>query len=275
MNKNQSGQALVLVLLGLAVVLTVVLFILSRSVTDISVSSSQSQSASAFSAAEAGVEQTLVVGSAPSGSTLVGTGGASYTAGVTPLGGTSFVYPIDMNSGDDVVLWLKSQDSSPNFTGTNLKICWGKPGTYSDPNMIPAIEVSLYYGATAATTQIFRSAYDSNSSRPSPNSFTLPDNSSGACSISGKTFKFSKTISLSGLTNPQFVVVRMFYNTDTSQPVGFSSTDSSTFPTQGITIDSSGTSGTSTRRVEVFQSWSEVPSIFQYAIFSPVGVTDD
>ena len=104
---QSSGQALVLVLLALAVVLTIVLFILSRSIVDISTSSSGSSAVSAFSAAEAGVEQALVIG--VGGSAVVGS--ASYTSQVTNVaqGTTGFVYPVDLNSGESMTLWLKLQ----------------------------------------------------------------------------------------------------------------------------------------------------------------------
>lgn len=269
-SKNSEGQALVVVLLALAVVLTIVLYILSRSITDISVSSSQSQSVSAFSAAEAGVEQALVIGSG--GSSDVGS--ASYTSQVTGVASdsASFVYPVELNSGDDMVLWLKSQDSSSDFTGSNLKICWGSVGTSPSSDTTPAIEVVLFNETSAgnpATTQIIRYALDSNAGARS-NGFASPDNSAGACG--GQTFQFEKTISLSGL-HPQFAFVRMFYNTDTAQPVAFDSTDAHTFPTQGLSIDSSGTAGQSTRRVSVFQSWQEVPDALQFAVYSSTEIT--
>src|SRR6185369_6746883 len=97
-DRNESGQALVLVLLSLAVVLTLVLFVLSRSVTDVAVSSRQEEAVRAFSAAEAGVERALVVGSS-SGSTQIGD--ATYKANVTSYaeGLPDFNYPIVMSSG--------------------------------------------------------------------------------------------------------------------------------------------------------------------------------
>jgi hypothetical protein len=267
----ESGQALVLVLLALAVVLTIVLFILSRSITDISVSSSESSAVSAFSAAEAGVEQALVIGAG--GSSAVGS--ATYTSNVTNVaqGTGSFIYPVDLNSGDSMTLWLKSQDSSPSFTGSNLKICWGKPGTYPDESLKPGIEAVLFYETSAgnpATTKIFRAAFDSNASRRANNSFAAPG---GLCTVGGQSFQFQTTLNLVGLSNPQFVFVRMFYNTDTAQPVAFDSTDGHLFPTQGILVDSSGVSGQSSRKVEVFQSWPEIPNPFQFAVYSSTGLT--
>ncbi len=268
---KESGQALVLVLLALAVVLTIVLFVLSRSITDISISSAGSAAVSAFSAAEAGVEQALVIGAG--GSSTVGS--ASYTSQVTNIasGATSFIYPVELNTGDSMTLWLKSQDSSSDFTGSSLKICWGKPGAYSDQSLIPAIETVLFYETSAgvpSTARIFRAAFDSNSARRVSNSFTAD---SGTCTVGEQSFQFSATLNLAALPNPQFVFVRMFYNTDTSQPVAFDSTDAHVFPSQGILVDSSGTAGQSTRKVQVFQGWPEIPSPFQFAIYNSTGLT--
>ncbi len=268
----QSGQALVLVLLALAVVLTIVLYIISRSVTDISVSTSENQAVSAFSAAEAGVEQALVVGTGSSSNL----GNSSYNAQVTNVasGATSFIYPVEFNSGDSATLWLKSKDASPDFTGNTLRICWGKSGTSANAAVTPSVEVSIYYETAAgnpATVRVNRGAYDPNAGRRVNNSFAAPD--AGTCIVNGVTFQFRKTISLAGLTNLQFAVIRLFYNTDVAQPVAFDSTNASKFPSQGILVDSSGTSGQSNRKVEVFQGWPEVPNVFQYAIYSSTGLT--
>jgi Tfp pilus assembly protein PilX len=268
---RQGGQALVLVLLSLAVVLTIVLFILSRSITDVSISSSESSSISAFSAAEAGVEQALVVGSAPSGITQIGD--ASYRASVTNVarGVRSFIYPVELNSGDTVTLWLNSQDSSPDYNGNALRICWGKSGTSGGNNNTPAIEVSLVYG-TGSNVRVYRAAIDPYQSRSPNNNFD--DNSAGQ-TISGQSFPFCHTIgNLSSFSNRQFATIRMFYNTNTSHPIAFDSTNNSwLFPAQGIRIDSSGTSGQSSRKVEVFQGWPEVPTVFQFGLYSPSGLT--
>ncbi len=273
MKKHQleSGQALVLVLLSLAVVLTIVLFILSRSITDVSISSNESQAISAFSAAEAGVERALVVGSAPAGSVQVGD--ASYEASVTSVasGARMFLYPVELNSGDTMTLWLNSQDASPDYNGNTLKVCWAKPGTPSGSATTPAVEVSLVYG-TGATVRVFRQTSDPYTSRSPGNSFSAE---SGSLTINGVVYPFCTTLNnISSLGTLQFATVRMFYNTNTSQPVAFDSTsDSWLFPAQGIKVESSGTAGQSSRKVEVFQGWPEVPNVFQYGLYSPAGIT--
>ena len=271
-SSNSKGQALVLVLLALAVVLTIVLYILSRSITDIAVSSNESEAASAFSAAEAGVEQALVIGAG--GSSTVGS--ASYSSQVTNVaqGATSFVYPIGINSGDSMTLWFKAQDAgSVDFTGSSLRICWGKPDAYANQSLVPAIESILFYETVSgnpATAKISRVAYDPNATRRATNSFSAPG---GTCTVDGQSFQFQATLNIAGIPNPQFMFVRMFYNTDTAQPIAFASPDGDLFPSQGILVDSSGTSGQSSRKVQVFQGWPEIPSPFRFAVYSSTGLT--
>lgn len=271
MDKFEKGQALVLVLLSLAVVLTIVLFILSRSITDVSISSNESQSISAFSAAEAGVEQALVVGSAPGGDVQVGD--ATYRASVTSVasGVRSFIYPVELNSGDTMTLWLNSQDSSPDYNGSTIRVCWGKQGTPSNSAVSPSIEVSLIYG-TPATARVMRLTADPYSGRSPVNSF---DSSVTGQVISGQTFPFCANLNgIGGLANKQFAIIRMFYNTNTSHPIGFDSTNNAwLFPSQGIRVDSSGTAGQSSRKVQVFQGWPEVPNVFLFGLYSPTGIT--
>lgn len=269
---TEAGQALVLVLLSLAVVITIVLFVLSRSVTDINISDSESQSVSAFSAAEAGVEQALVIGSG----TTATIGDASYTSQVTNVatGTTAFIYPVDLNSGDTMTLWFRSQDGSPSLSSVNsLRVCWGKPGTSGASVTTPAIETSVFYQTAAGspqTARIFRATADPYTARPQANAFSP---AGAGTTIAGKAFAFCSTLNLSGLPNLQFAIVKMFYNTNTAHPIGFDTLSAAVFPTQGITVDSSGTSGQSSRKVQVFQSWAEVPSAFLSALYSPTGLT--
>ena len=293
MRKNESGQALVLVLLSLAVVLTLVLFVLARSVTDVAVSSRSEEAVRAFSAAEAGIEQALIVGAGTS-STI---GNASFTSSVTEFASAeqAFTYPLSLSAGDTSTIWFVEHDSSGNtvcngsnpcFTGRNLKVCWGKEGTSASSATTPAIELSVFYEATPgnpATARIARAAFDPYTARPTANNFASSD--LGTCTINGETFAFHKSIDLSTLgiaagvynvqNGLQMAKVRMFYNTDTSQKVGFdaSAVGNTLLPSQGLIADSSGTAGQSSRRLTVFQSWPEVPSVFDYAVFSSSGIS--
>jgi len=292
---SNKGQALVLVLLSLAVVLTLVLFVLSRSVTDVAVSSRAEEAVRAFSAAEAGVEKSLIVGLS---SGLTDIGNAKFTANVSSFaeGSSAFTYPISLSSGETASLWFVSHDADGNivcgggkcFTGHMLKICWGKPGTASGTATTPAVELSVIYAATPgdySTLRIARGVFDPNTGRQASNAFSSPDG--GTCVVDGENFEFQKTVDLATISTPvppgsytaenglQLAHVRIFYNTDTSHKVGFdvSQAGNSLLPSQGLLVDSSGEAGESTRRLSVFQGWPEAPSVFEYSVYSSTGLT--
>jgi type II secretory pathway pseudopilin PulG len=289
--KHEKGQALLIVLLSLAVVLTVVLFVLSRSVTDIAVSSRFEEAIRAFSAAEAGVEQALIA-AAPSG--VVQIGNASYNVSVNEAaeGEKSFAYPLPLTAGDSVVIWFVAHDDEGNlicsaqkpcFTGDTVRFCWGNVGTESSSSVTPALEASIVYAATPgnyATLRVARVALDPNAGRRVSNSFDAPD--LGACSIGGGTnsYEFQKVVSLSSLGIPsasysvqdglQFVRLRILYNSDVSHGVGIDVDfpNDSPLASQGKNIISAGSAGGSNRRLNVFQSWGEIPSVFSFPAFS-------
>src|SRR3972149_10501389 len=103
---RERGQALLIVLLSMAVILTVVLSVISRSITDISLTTYSEDALRAFSAAEAGVERALIVGSDVSEAI----GNASFTADVSGLaeGSSSYDYPIEVYSGESIYIWFVS-----------------------------------------------------------------------------------------------------------------------------------------------------------------------
>jgi len=293
---HESGQALVLVLLSLSVVLTIVLFVLARSVTDISTSTKQSDSVRAFSAAEAGIERALIAGTAQSGDI----NGSNYSVTVSQYSGqTSFNYPIILMSGDTMTTWFVSHDSdgnivcgagNPCFAGDTLKFCWGNSGTSAGGSTTPAIEISIYWKVAPGNFSDFsdvrlaRVLVDPNSARTVTNSFSGAD--AGTCAITGVSYAFQKTITLSslGITSNGsaggllFAKVRSIYNTDSGHIIGVSANfaGNSTLPSQGLDITSTGTSGAegseSNRRVSVFKGWPEFP-FSGFSISAPVGIT--
>jgi len=295
LEKNSSGQALLLVLLSMAVVLTIVLSILSRSITDVAVTTRSEEALRAFSAAEAGVERALIIGSDISTTSL---GDAEFSADVSSYaeGSNSFYYPVNILSGEAMSVWFVAHDTDENFicsptnpcfTGNTIKVCWGKPGTPASDATTPAIEVSVVYAQTPgdySTIRVARGVYDPNSGRWATNNFASPD--AGTCTINGKSFQFQKTIGLgaAGLNIPiasystenglQFARVRMLYNSTTAQPLGVNANfaGNSPLPSQGTMIAASGSSGESNRKIEVFRSFGESPPIFDSALFSLGGL---
>jgi len=289
--EKQAGQALLLVLLSMAVVLTIVLSILSRTITDISITSREEEALRAFSAAEAGVERALIVG------TNTGDFGSdsSFTATVTNFGyqQSEYVYPEKLLSGESGIIWFVDHnedtgeltcDTNECFVGSIMNICWGAAGTASSSNTTPAIEVSVFYAETPgdySTVRIARDTLDPNASRRAANNFSAPD--AGTCTVSGTDFQFQKTVNLATLGIPagsysnqnglQFAKVRILYNTDMAHELGVNVTASGDdLPSQGIMIESVGIAGESNRRIEVSQTFGELPPIFDSVLFSPGGI---
>lgn len=189
-----------------------------------------------------------------------------------------------------MIAWFAAHDESGNlvcnaqfpcFTGQNLKVCWGKAGTGATTATTPALEVSVFYLTTPgnySTARIARVALDPNSNRTATNKFSAPD--AGSCTISGTNFQFQKTIDLATLGVPagsygvqnglQFARFRFLYNTNTTHQAGIDVNlpGNSLLPSQGLKIDSSGTSGEANRKIEVFQSYGELPLSFSGSVFS-------
>lgn len=295
----QKGQALLVLLLSMAVILTIVLSSVSRTVTDVSISSYEEDALRAFSAAEAGIEKALLTGS--------GTGGTykpvdpsdtavNYASVITSEAeGTDYGYPDELSAGETATFWLVSHDEDGNLDcssgscfkpgpGKNIQICWGNESEISlSQEEQPAIVVSVYYDDTLSAispshdysnVKVKRFAFDRYPESHNNNGFQSGGVNFGECSVDGKDHLFkSPNISSTSICNDVgcmlMIKVRMYYNT-TPQSIAIKSSGGPTvtFPAQGKHIESTGVAGESTRKVNVFQSFSEPPSIFDGAIFS-------
>jgi hypothetical protein len=172
------------------------------------------------------------------------------------------------------------------FTGSTFKVCWGKEGTPAGDATTPAVELSTFYTTSPgdySTAQVARITADPNAPRRASNNFEAPD--AGACTIEGQNFAFQKTVDLAALGVPagsygtqdglQFAKVRTLYNTAAGHNVGIFSNypGNSLLPSQGMRIVSTGISGESNRKIDVFQGFGELPPVFDGAIFSLGGIT--
>ncbi len=297
---RNSGQALLLVVLGMAIVLTIVLSIVASTTTDIKTTTGEEESLRAFSAAEAGVEKSLITGVVTNGSF---TGNSQFTVSSTTLGASNgqYIYPQEVGSLDTATVWFVSHDANgdlicnaanPCFTGRQMQVCWGKEGTSGNSATTPALEVSIIYTATPgdyATTKIARITLDPNTARIPANQFSTAVAS--GCTLNSQNFAFSKIIDFassadfSPVTIPatsynvqnglQMAVVRLLYNTDIGQPFGVNMNfaGNSNFPIQATSIESTGTAGTSTRKIRVLKTFPDLPPVFSSVLFSPNGLT--
>lgn len=260
--KWQRGQVLLIVVLVMVVSLTVGLSVASKSITSLRTSTEESNSQKALAAAEAGVERaiksnlSIAEGSFTNNNT-------TYSTTVTPVLGNSF----QLNAGnpilqdDGIDLWLSTYSTNQSqlygnpWSGT-LTVHWGNTSTGCENS---AIELALISG-TRANPIMTRYALDPCQNRSSSNSFDFVNVTQRT--ISGKTFYYSTSINV---TNGLIARIIPFY-TNTVMAV----TGSTALPSQGSTIVSTGKSGTTERKVTVFQGYPEVPSeYFPYNLFSP------
>ncbi len=312
--KFQKGQALLLVLLAMAAVMTVVLSVASKSVTDVSITSSEEDALRAFSAAEAGIEKSLLTGLNDEGNPDSTDTSVSYTSTITQNSdGFTFVYPSMLETGESATFWFveRATDGSYScsdntcFRGSKIKdLCWGAyaNSSYASGEK-PAVLLSLYYDwNTAAGTvgnvissggtdfshvKVVRRGYDPDNTRASSNNFTAVP--AGGCTIGNTSFAYHMP-NISFVINPSpsngdlslpdnrcwnnvkciiMMKVKVFYNNSTKpEKVALDMGAGSTFPAQGTRIESIGVAGESTRKVNVFQTFAEPPSIFDTAVFS-------
>lgn len=272
----ESGQAVLIVVLVMVVVLTVGLSVVFRSVTNLRLSTEEQSSQRAFSAAEAGIEQALKQGCISP--TPPGTGCASiaqsnfidnssgFSATITSLNAAELLLnggtPVVQDDGADV--WLSRYPDYANQWSGNLIVLWGT--TIGDCNNA-ALEVVVISGASKAAAVSKRYVFDPCAARRGTNNFAAPV--TGANLISGTTFNYSATIPIAS----GFIarVVPIYF----SSPIGLRGKDLSNnslaLPSQGTQIVSTGTSGSTQRRVNLFQGYPEIPSaFFQYILFSPI-----
>ena len=268
-SKNNSGQAVLIVLLSLSVVLIIVLYIMSRSITDISLSNKDEDSMRAFSAAEAGIERALIIGSDIGDTTI---GDANFSADVSEFGqgDDTVVYPMSLKSGEIATFWFNRPSDLNVFDGSRAKICWGTATT--EP---PAVEVSTYY-LEGGIYKISRVALDPLAvSRTPTNYFTAA--TTGACTVDNEQFRYYSTVSLPTVGTLQFMTVKPLYNTTVSHKIGIDVSnivnDGSLLPSQGVKINSDGSFAGANRSIEVYQLHPVAPSIFMNAVYSSSGIT--
>ena len=275
---NQSGQALLIVVLVMVVALTVGLSIASKSITSFRTSTDTASSQKALSAAEAGIEQTLRSGTAISNSISQGT---TYSTDVTTVGGKTFLLnggnPVLQSSGID--LWLTSyfSDSTQLYqppyypSSGSFTVYWGSASDVcsEDPasNTMAAVEVVVIAG-TKTFPVISRYAFDPCSERQAKNHFASPTGGENETTFTRKFYYQAKIdVGDGGVAGGGGLIARVvpLY---TSAIMGINGTND--FPPQGKVITSVGKSGTTERRVNVFQGYPELPAeYYLYNLFVP------
>lgn len=250
--RKSSGQALLIVLLVLSVALTAGLSLVARTTTDVSISKKETESNKAFEAAEAGIEEALkrleggnIIDFSIPESQLES--GASINVEFSSIGGTDQPSIRTIRSGESATFWLNSfeldEQTFPSdevsWPGGNLIICWDDEDV--DVEAVVYFQNGEQYGS--------RRYYDGGG---------------GVCSGD-----FNRGMTILGLaTTDKFVNVR-FYDTDTNKTIRISAQGQpNNLPLQGTVITSQGQVADVSRRVQIVSGWPELPSFFDFVLFS-------
>lgn len=290
---KEKGQVIIIVLLVMVVILVVALSAIGRSITEISTATKTEESSRAFSAAEAGIEQTLQL-SGGSGSSTVGSltndaqAQVSWNANLPqqrmplehepPIGKDSFAQ-----------FWLANPDTlDPSYTQNSFQLYFGKARDYSgDLDNKPAVEVHVILRTPSGDYYDKRYFYDSSnaSGRATVNGFNYVPN----CSSSGLTLRTNDytrdssfycqvTVPQSGSFNdspgdrPIMARVRLLYTND-FHPLALKPLGADSLPYQATIVRSVGTSGSTQRTVQVFQQKNVMPPFLDFTLFSASTVT--
>lgn len=270
--KYQTGQVALIALMVLTVATTVGLSLVSRTTTDVSVSTSIEDSTRAFSAAEAGIEETLKSGIASSNTTIDSSFGVSYSVAVTPVAakvGAPFVFPQKTQKENTETVWLVNHlaDGSaivetPTYTANTIFVCWSQEST------TPAIVVSVLYKTSGGVYQTAKAAYDPDSTRRTVNNFSAPTALTGGCSGTNTTYRTRINFSGLGIASATDTIIalriRPVYN-DTLIAIA----PSQDLPLQAKRIQSEGkTNSGVNRKIIVYQQFRTPDPIFDFAVFS-------
>lgn len=258
--KNQNGQVLLIIVLIMVVGLTVGLSLASRSIVNLRTTKEDVTSQQALSAAEAGIEQVAKTGISIANGAF--SNNTNYNATITAVSGNSFLLAggNDILKDDSIDIWLSDYSTESaklyqNQWSGDLNIYWGKA---NDGCSQAALEIIVISGDKSNPISK-KYAFDPCASRANSNHFSSVG--SGGI-ISNKNLPFGATLNVSNGILARIIPV---YSTTVVGVAG-----SSALPSQGSIITSVGTSGSTTRKVTLFQGFPTLPSeYFPYGLFVP------
>ncbi len=263
----EKGQVLLIVVLLITVVITVALSLAAREIVNVRLASEEDQSKQAFTAAEAGIEQSLISNISIQNGNLSST--ATFNTSITALRNPDFIINngrvVPKDEGADV--WLSEYSTDPaqsyqNPWSGDLTIYWGNRSdacTASEStNTMAAIEVLLITG-TRNNPVATHYAFDPCGSRRSSNRFSTPQ---GGATIAGVQFNNSVQIAV---TNGLLArVIPLYANSFVAVQA------SPVLPEQGTIIESTGVVGDVKRKISVFRENPRLPmEFFSYTVLWP------
>lgn len=283
---NNKGQVILLLILVMTVALAIGLSIVQKSLVDVSTASKVEQSSRAFSAAEAGIEKSLLTPCAsgcvtfPENNSTSNVSDGQLKPSPATQGNRQEVLEFPPLAKEDVAqVWLADPAAplpscAPSFvcyTQTTIDVYWGNSSTDK-----AALELTLVYydGTSYQSRKWYLDHTVARNTGFDGVACTVP-------SLGSNSYQCRKTLGDGNGPNNgplptglMLIRARLLYNV-TSQPFAVQAITCATascsgysLPSQARTIISTGISGETQRKVKVFQLNKVVPSYFDYAIFS-------
>lgn len=269
MPQQHSGQALLLLVLLLTAVLTVGLSLVARNIANVRMATEESEAQRALSAAEAGLEQTLLTDNFTTGTFL---NNASFDTTVVDTRSSAFLLNngrvILKDEGADV--WLSDYSPDPALNYANkwtgqISIYWGAVTdacrTSEGINTMAAMEVIVISGSEDNPT-IHQFTADPCAARRGYNDFNNSD--FGSYSVAGTAFVRRMDV----VIPPNGIIARVIplYANAT---IGI--TSATDLPKQGTIIESVGSAGEVQRKISVFRENPSLPiEFFGYSLLQPI-----
>lgn len=289
---NENGQIVLVLVLVMTVALAIGIAVIQRSLSDVSTASKVEQSSRAFSAAEAGIEKTLSIGTSITTPLSLGNSSqvVSQDTGLTPVVSTvgARQNPLEyfsLSKEDVAQVWFADFNSATNppaqvYKQSLLDVYWGNSA--SDP---AALELTvIYYGADpsdpvdpATTKYRSKKLYFDQITRSPSNNFDLNSTCTGGIrpANGSNTYQCERLVGLPASPAQLMLLrARLLYNT-TSQPFAVQALTCTAAPCQDYSlpsqtriIQSTGTAGVTQRKIQLQQMYKVAPLYLDYAIFS-------
>lgn len=269
MKEAERGQVLLIVVLIMVTALTIGLSVAARTITNIRTSQEAENSEKAFSAAEAGIEESLADNRSSEGTF---SNNASYSTVVRNVAGVEF--PLNNNvpilKDDAYDLWLSTYPSYTNPWSGSLTLYWGDASntctTSEVTNTMAALEVVVLSGSVSNPVMT-RYALDPCSQRSLQNNFTFV--SPGGGTVDGKSYAFRRTFTVnSGL----FIRVIPLYAATNMAVRGCDAAGVTCLqlPSQGTVVEATGVADTTQRKIISYKRYPKLPAeLFPYSFFAP------
>lgn len=258
-----------MVVLIMVTALTIGLSVAARTITNLRTSQEAENSEKAFSAAEAGIEESLTDNKSTTGTF---SNNASFSTVVRAVSGVEFPLNNDVPvlKDDAYDLWLSTYPTYANPWSGTLTLYWGDTSnsctTSEVTNSMAALEVVVLSGAVNNPVMT-RYALEPCSQRSLQNNFEFV--SPGGGTVSGKNYAFRRTITVnSGL----FIRIIPLYSATKLAVRGCDASGAVclALPSQGTVIEATGVADTTQRKIISYKRYPKLPAeLFPYSFFAP------